>query len=84
MTTVMSKLTALTLAIAAFAAINLAAHDTAAAREAVRTQAYSEGLWREPSRPSGALAPVRGGAVAEPAYGIAKPAPASGLPPSPR
>jgi hypothetical protein len=85
MTTVMNRLTALALAIAASAAINLVAHDTAAAREAPRTQAYSEGLWREPSKPSGAPVPAHGGAVvAEPAHGIAKPPSASGPQPAPR
>jgi hypothetical protein len=85
MTTVVNRLTALALAIAASAAINLTAHDTASAREAARTQAYSEGLWREPSKPSGAPVPAHGGAVvAEPGHGIAKAPPASGLPPSPR
>jgi hypothetical protein len=46
-----NKRTTLALAIAAAAAINLASASPAAARGGSR-QAYTEGLWKEPARPT--------------------------------
>jgi hypothetical protein len=71
----MHKLTALALAMAAAAAINLAASSPASARERGRMPAYSEGLWKEPAKPSTAAEPpasARGpGIKTEPVQGVA-------------
>jgi hypothetical protein len=80
-----NKRTALALAIAAAAAINLASASPAAARGAGR-EAYTEGLWKEPARPTMTVDPRpsgRGGPIrTEPAHGSAgKPLV---LPPMPR
>jgi hypothetical protein len=55
-----NKRTALALAIAAAAVINLAAASSAAARGAGR-QAYTEGLWKEPARPTATVDPRASG-----------------------
>jgi hypothetical protein len=85
----MSKLTALALATAALAAISLATDSPASANEPARKPVYSEGLWKEPAKPSKTAepaAPVHGiGAGTEPVHGTgAKPPPSSALPPVPR
>jgi hypothetical protein len=85
----MSKPTALALAMAALAAISLATHSPASANQPARKPVYSEGLWKEPAKPSKTAeppAPVHGlGVGTEPARGAgAKPPPSSALPPVPR
>jgi hypothetical protein len=55
-----NKQTALALAIAAAAIINLAAAGPAAARGAGR-EAYTEGLWKEPPRPTMTVDPRASG-----------------------
>jgi hypothetical protein len=69
----MHKLTALALALAAFAAFNLATCAPASARERGRMPAYSEGLWKEPAKPSTEPpAAARGpGIRTEPVQGVA-------------
>jgi hypothetical protein len=60
-----NKRTALALAIAAAAVINLASASSAAARGAGR-EAYTEGLWKEPARPTMTVDPRpsgRGGPI---------------------
>ncbi|HEY4408117.1 MAG TPA: hypothetical protein VGN55_25980 [Xanthobacteraceae bacterium] len=72
--TAMNKLI-LALAMAATATINLAAGAPAAARERGRMPAYSEGLWKEPTKPATAVEPpaaARGpGIRTEPVQGLA-------------
>ena len=79
-----NKRTALALAIAAAAVINLASASSAAARGAGR-EAYTEGLWKEPARPTMTVDPRpsgRGPIRTEPARdGAGKPLV---LPPMPR
>jgi hypothetical protein len=53
---IINKRTALALAIAAAAVINLASAGPAAARGAGR-EAYTEGLWKEPARPTTTVDP---------------------------
>jgi len=69
-----NKRTALVLALAAAAVIDLAAAGPAAARGAGR-EAYTEGLWKEPPRPTMTVDPRpsgRGGVIrTEPARGSA-------------
>jgi hypothetical protein len=71
----MNKQTAFALAIAAATALNLAAYGPASARVQSRMQAYTEGLWKEPAKPSVTVEPpasVRGGSVrTEPLRGSA-------------
>ncbi len=55
-----NKRTALALAIATAAAINLASASPAAARGGGR-QAYTEGLWKEPARPTVTVEPRASG-----------------------
>jgi len=68
----MSKRTAL--ALAAAAAINLVAQGPASARVQSRVQAYTEGLWKEPAKPSQTVEPpasVRDSVRTEPVHGSA-------------
>jgi hypothetical protein len=71
--TPMNKLTALALAVVASATINLATYAPASARERGRMPAYSEGLWKEPAKPSTELpASARGSGIrTEPVQGVA-------------
>lgn len=68
----MSTRSALALTIAAAAAISLAVQGPASARVQSRVQAYTEGFWKEPAKPSPTVelpASVRGGVRTEPPHG---------------
>jgi hypothetical protein len=84
--TVMNKLTAAALAMVAAATINLATCAPASARDRGRMPAYSEGLWKEPAKPSTPAEPpasARGpGIRTEPVQGVAPKPPA--FPSTPR